>query len=146
VSYLTFYFFTSSILQIIFENRFRNDRERTCKIIVDGTDCAISEPWPWESSFNRQFFSKKLNGAAVKNEFGVCIQTGDIVWVDWPFKAGKWHEIMVYRRNLKGLLHPGEMVEADIVYRGGQQSETQTQFSLDWTNKQRSWRGQGARQ
>jgi hypothetical protein len=108
-------------LKIIFENRFRNDRGRTCKITGDGTDCAILEPWPWESSFNQQFFSKKLNGAGVKYEVGVCIQTGDILWVNGPFKAGKWHDIMVYLRNLKGLLHPGEMVEADRGYRGGQQ-------------------------
>jgi hypothetical protein len=105
-------------MQIIFENRFRNDRGRTRKITVDGTDCAISEPWPWESSFNRQLFSKNLNGEGVKHKVGVCIQTGDIVWVNGPFKEGKWHDIMVYRRNLKGLLHPGEMVKADRGYRG----------------------------
>jgi hypothetical protein len=85
---------------------------------VDGTDCAIAEPWPWKSSFNRQFYSEKINGAAVKYEVGVCIQTGYIVWVNGPFKAGKWHDIMVYRRNLKGMLHADEMVEADRGYRG----------------------------
>jgi hypothetical protein len=71
-------------LQIIFKNGFRNDREMTCKITVDGTDCAISDPWPWESSFNRQLFLKKLNGAGVKYKVGVCIQTGDILWVNGP--------------------------------------------------------------
>jgi hypothetical protein len=110
-SYLTSSFFISSLLQIIFENRFRNDRGRTCKITVDGADCAISEPWLWELSFNRQLFSKKLNGAGAKYKVGVCIQTGDIVWVNGPFKTGKWHTITVYRNNLKGLLHPGKMVE-----------------------------------
>jgi hypothetical protein len=39
---------------------------------VDGTDCAIAEPWPWKSSFNRQFYSENINGAAVKYEVGVC--------------------------------------------------------------------------
>jgi hypothetical protein len=40
------------------------------------------------------------------------------VWVSGTVKAGKWHDIMVYMFNLKGLLHPGEMVEAHIGYRG----------------------------
>jgi hypothetical protein len=112
------FLFASSLLQVVFENRFRNDRRRTCKITVDCTDCAISEPWPWESGFNRQFFSHKINGAALKYEVGVCIQTGDIVWVNGPFKAGKWNDIKLYRRTLKEQLLPGEMVEADRGYRG----------------------------
>jgi hypothetical protein len=85
---------------------------------VDSTDCTIVEPWPWKSSFNRQFYSENINGAAVKCEVGVCIQTGYIVWINGPFKAGNWHGIMVYRRNLKGMLHDDEMVEADRGYRG----------------------------
>jgi hypothetical protein len=48
----------------------------------------------------------------------VCIQTGDIVWVNGPFKEGKWNDIKLYRRILKEQLLPGEMVEADRGYRG----------------------------
>jgi hypothetical protein len=55
----------------------------------------------------------------VKYEIGVYIQTGDIVWANGPFKTGNWHDIMVYRSNLKGLLHPDKIVEADREYRGG---------------------------
>jgi hypothetical protein len=55
-------FFISSSLQIIFENRFRNDRGRTCNITMDGTDCVMLEPWPWESSFSWQFnFSRSFD-------------------------------------------------------------------------------------
>jgi hypothetical protein len=43
------------------------------------------------------------------------------VWVNGPFKAGKWNNIKLYRRTLKGQLLPGEMVEADRGgYRGGE--------------------------
>lgn len=103
---------------IRFRNRFRKDKGRTCKVTVDSTDCPISEPWPWESAYNRQFFSQKINGAALKYEVGVCIQTGDIVWVNGPYKAGKWNDIKLYRRDLKAALCEGEMVEADGGYRG----------------------------
>jgi hypothetical protein len=103
------FLFASSLLQVVFENRFRNDRRRTCKIIVDCTDCAIFEPWPWEPGFNRQFVSHKINWAALKYEAGVCIQTGDIVRVNGPFKAGKqkaWarHETVNGRLKISGFL------------------------------------------
>jgi hypothetical protein len=42
--------------KIRFNNRFKNDRGKTCNITVDCTDCAISEPWLWEMDYNRQFF------------------------------------------------------------------------------------------
>jgi hypothetical protein len=62
--------------------------------------------------------SQKINGAGLKYEVGVCIQTGDSVWVNEPFKAGKWNDIKLYRRDMKKALCQGEMVEADRGYRG----------------------------
>jgi hypothetical protein len=112
------FLFVSSLLQVVFENRFRNYRRRTCKITVDCTDCAIYEPWMWESGLNHQFLSHKINWAALKYEVGVYIQTGDIVWVYGPFHEGKWTYIKIYRRTLKDQLLPSEMVEADRGYRG----------------------------
>jgi hypothetical protein len=55
---------------------------------------------------------------ALNYEVGVCIQTGDIVWVNGPFNAGGLNDIKLYRRTLKYQLVPGEMVEADRGYRG----------------------------
>jgi hypothetical protein len=63
-------------------------------------------------------FFHKINGVALKYEVGVCIQTGYIVWVNGPFKAGKWNDIKLNRSTLKEQLLPGEMVEADRGYRG----------------------------
>jgi hypothetical protein len=48
----------------------------------------------------------------------VCIQTGDIVWVNGSFKCGDWPDINILHRDLKGQLAPGEKVEADTGYRG----------------------------
>jgi hypothetical protein len=80
-------------------NIFGKDKGKTCNITVDCIDCAISEPWPWESAFNRQFFLQKSKGAWLKYEVGVCIYTGDMVWVKGPFKAGKWNDIKLDKRS-----------------------------------------------
>jgi hypothetical protein len=52
-------------LQIIFENTLKNDRGMAYTLTVDGTDCAIWEACPWESSFNWQLFLEKNNEAVV---------------------------------------------------------------------------------
>ena len=95
-------------------NRFKQDKGRTCKMTVDGTDCHIQEPRP----FNRKWWTKKFNGPGVRYEVAVCIQTGEICWINGPFACGRWPDIKIFRRNLKHLLDPGEMVECDAGYRG----------------------------
>ena len=47
----------------------------------------------------------------------MCIQTGDIVWINGPFRAGKWPDIKIFRRNLREKLAPGELAVADRGYR-----------------------------
>jgi hypothetical protein len=96
------------------ENRFRRDRGKTCKVTVDGTDFQIQEPTP----FSREWWSRKFNGPGLRYEVAICIQTGDIVWINGPFKPGPWTDLLIFRRNLKQRLAPGEMVEADNGYRG----------------------------
>jgi hypothetical protein len=54
----------------------------------------------------------------LKYEVGVCIQTGDNVWVNGPFKTGKWNHIKFYMRTLKEQLLTVEMAEANRGYRG----------------------------
>lgn len=67
-------------------------------------------------SRDKMFFSQKYRKAAYRYEIAVCIQTGDIVWINGPFKAGRWPDINIFRRTLKGKLLPHEMVEADMGY------------------------------
>ena len=59
----------------------------------------------------------KFKHAALRYEVAVCIQTGDIVWINGPFRANRWPGVNIFRRNLKNKLLPGEMVEADQEYR-----------------------------
>jgi len=101
-------------LQIRWSNRLRNDRGKTCKVTIDGTDFRICEQHP----FNKRWYSHKFRGPGVRYEVAVCIQTGDIVWINGPYPCGRWPDIKIFRHRLIHKLLPGEKVEADGGYRG----------------------------
>jgi hypothetical protein len=61
--------------------------------------------------------SEKFNGPAFKYEVGVCIATGDIVWINGPFKAGK-HDTSIYKHGLRQALVKGECFEGDRICEG----------------------------
>ena len=94
-----------------------NSRGKTCLVSVDGTDCPINDPKP----FNSKWYSHKFKRAGVRYEVAVCIQTGDIVWVNGPYPCGRWPDISIFRDKLKWKLAAGEKVEADRGYRGEKQ-------------------------
>lgn len=55
----------------------------------------------------------------MRYEVGLAIQSGDIVWLNGPFPAGKFADITIFRRALKFFLRAcGERAEADDGYRG----------------------------
>jgi DDE superfamily endonuclease len=85
-----------------------------CLISVDGTDCPVKEPRP----FDPKIFSEKLNGPGLKYEIGVSIQTCDIVWINGPFKAGRPDKTIFLEDGLKAALCEDECVEVDRGYRG----------------------------
>ena len=99
-------------MQIIWENRFKNDRGADCLITVDGTDCRCPNYGP---TFSSHKFAMK---GGLRYEVGVCIQTGDIVWVNGPYPAGAWPDIKIFRNCLISHLGVGERVEADDGYIG----------------------------
>lgn len=82
-------------------------------ISIDGIDCMINEPWPFDTTY----YSQKFNGPALKYEVGVCIATGHIVWINGPHKAGK-SDATVFKEKLATTLADDEVVEADGGYRG----------------------------
>ena len=100
--------------QVKWENRFARDRGKTCKVTVDGTDCPINDPKP----FNTRWYSHKFRGAGLRYELAVCIQTGWIVWVNGPYPCGSFPDITIFRHRLIHKLGPTEKVEADRGYRG----------------------------
>ena len=74
----------------------------------------MQEPYP----FSTKIFSKKLNGPGLKYEVGVCIATGQIVWINGPFDAGR-HDITIFKKDsLKDMLALEECVEVDNGYNG----------------------------
>ena len=85
-----------------------------CLVSVDGTDFRIQEQSPFWSGWR----SFKTNGPSLRYEVGLCIQTGYIVWINGSFAPGPFPDIVIFRRDLKKKLLPGERVEADKGYRG----------------------------
>ena len=81
---------------------------------IDGTDCPIQEP----KRFDKSYYLHKIRAAGLRYEVGVNIQTGDIVWVNGPYKCGAFPDLKIFREKLKSLLDCGEYVEADNGYCG----------------------------
>ena len=80
-------------------------------ITLDGTDM------PVEMKFSEKFMSHKFKGNSFKYEIGVCIITGEIVWVHGPVRAGE-NDINVARQACVSFLNDNEMAIADSGYRG----------------------------
>jgi hypothetical protein len=91
-----------------------NDKGNRCKVSIDGTDCPINEPQP----FNPKYFSHKFHGPGVKYEVGICIITGWIVWFNGPFPAGN-PDLRISRLGICNYLEKKEMILADGGYRDG---------------------------
>lgn len=99
---------------ILWSNRFNDDIGNVCLVSVDGTDFRI---YQW-APFWTGWFSHKFRGPGLRYEVGLCIRTGDIVWIHGPFPCGKWPDIKIFRKALKHMLSEGEKVQADNGYRG----------------------------
>ena len=79
---------------------------------VDGTDFRFpaSDKFYWHSH--------KFKKPGVRYEVGLSIALGDIVWINGPFPAGHFPDLVIFRMGMKGLLDDGERVECDKGYRG----------------------------
>jgi hypothetical protein len=99
------------------------DSGNACKLSLDGTDCPIQEPIP----FNPKYFSHKFNGAGDKYDLGICIKTGLICWFNGPFPCGVV-DITIARLGIVEYLDQHEKILADGGYQdGGKYSKWITQ-------------------
>ena len=56
--------------------------------------------------------------SALRYELGVSIIGGDLVWIQGPYPAGAFTDIVIFNKVLRNFLDPGERVEADKGYAG----------------------------
>jgi len=106
-----------------------------CKVSVDATDFRIYEWKPFWTGW----FSHKTKGPGLRWEIALNIRTGDIVWINGPFPCGQYPDIKNFRQDLKFELEDGEMVEADLGYRGEPQYVKTPQPGNDVQARVRSW-------
>ena len=50
---------------------------------------------------------------ALRYEIGVSIVGGGLVWIQGPYPAGRFSDIVIFNKVLRHFLEPGERVEAD---------------------------------
>ena len=99
------------LLQVVWSDRFKQDRQADCLVSVDGTDFRIAQ-------HGRKFYSHKFKKSGLRYEVAVCIQTGDIVWINGPYECGIWPDISIFRNSIISFLTKNERVEADDGYIG----------------------------
>lgn len=66
--------------------------------------------------FDKRWYSHKFKGPGLRYEVGICIQTGEIVWVNGPFSCGSWPDLRIARNDIIYMLDQGEMILADGGY------------------------------
>jgi hypothetical protein len=121
--------------KVRWENRKNNDNGSESKVTVDGVDFRIREPqYTVGTEGYRIWYSHKFNAAGLRYEIGVCIQTGDIVWIAGPFPAGDYPDVEIFQLGMMNHLDEGETVEADRGYGGDIPVRTPDDFggNIEW--------------
>ena len=89
---------------------------------------------PVQMKFAEKFLSHKFKGNGVKYEVGVCIKTGEIVWIHGPCRCGK-NDIGVAREAFVSFLNDDEMADANGGY-AGKDTHIKTQRLHNYLNKE----------
>ena len=75
-------------------------------VTVDGTDCKIQDPSP----FQTKWYSHKHNGLGLHCELAVSVSLGHIGWANGPYPCGSFSDVKIYRQDLKEMLDGPEKV------------------------------------
>ena len=62
---------------------------KDCLISINGTDFRITEQ-------GLDFYSHKFKKSGLCYAVGICIATGDIVWLNGPYGCGLWLDIRIF--------------------------------------------------
>jgi hypothetical protein len=82
-----------------------------CTMTVDGTDFRILHKGIMTKG--NAFGSHKYAGkSALRDELGVNILTGNLVWIQGPYTAGEHTDIKIFNKVLRNFFEPGERVES----------------------------------
>ena len=120
---------------ICWENRLRGDHGKTCKICVNRTDFKTYDT----KSFDTSQYLQKFNGPEERYEVVTCIQTGDIVHINGPFKPGKFADLSIFCLKIKQLLLDDfEKAEANLGYRGEPETVLRAQMYFLKSEKNKS--------
>ena len=101
--------------------------EKSSKATLDCLDCRVKEPMPSKRQlqvqsrkgqkkghpYDSRYKSHKFGKAGLRYEVCICIRTGDIVWVNGGYPAGRNPDINIYKKKLESMLEPGELLVAD---------------------------------
>ena len=92
--------------QIDFKSRLgMHDVLNDCTMTVDGTDFRI--PQKGAATKGNAFGSHKYTGkSTLRYELGVDILAGNLVWIQWPYPAGKYTDITIFNKVLRNFLEP----------------------------------------
>ncbi len=89
-----------------------------CTITIDGIDFQIPQKRIAKKGIASFMSHEYVGKSALWYELGVDILTGNLVWIQGPYPAGKYTDIIICIKVLRSFLEPGERVEADEGYRG----------------------------
>ncbi|KAF0704056.1 hypothetical protein AaE_015128 [Aphanomyces astaci] len=64
------------------------------------------------------WYSHKFHGPGLRYEIGLCIRTGQIVWVNGGVPCGAWPDLTLARSGFVRALLPNEQALADRGYSG----------------------------
>lgn len=98
--------------QVKWENRLKSSEHLKMRVSLDGTDCKIREPQP----FNKKWYSHKFKAPGIRYEIGISIIEGDIVWASGGLPCGEWTDLKI-ALDLYVHVAKNEMTLADKGYR-----------------------------
>ena len=100
-----------------------------CLMSIDGADFRIPNHGP---DFSSHKYKKK---SALRYEVGLCILTGDICWINGPFKAGENNDLGIFVKpgGLRDVLRShSEVTIADNLYKGHKEASYKNKGNKKW--------------